>query len=89
MTLLTSAIVVENGFKLLFAGLLSKLLLASPKLRITVADLQKDRWFSQGKSRYQNNRYGSDFIVKRLDWGVNLCRCEAAAPGLRKQDSPN
>uniref|UniRef100_H2V3U1 Serine/threonine-protein kinase Chk1 n=1 Tax=Takifugu rubripes TaxID=31033 RepID=H2V3U1_TAKRU len=53
--------------------LLSKLLLASPKLRITVADLQIDRWFSQGKSRYRNNRYGSDFIVKRLDWGVNLC----------------
>uniref|UniRef100_A0A674MM85 Serine/threonine-protein kinase CHK1 n=1 Tax=Takifugu rubripes TaxID=31033 RepID=A0A674MM85_TAKRU len=49
--------------------LLSKLLLASPKLRITVADLQIDRWFSQGKSRYRNNRYGSDFIVKRLDWG--------------------
>uniref|UniRef100_H3CX90 Serine/threonine-protein kinase CHK1 n=1 Tax=Tetraodon nigroviridis TaxID=99883 RepID=H3CX90_TETNG len=32
-------------------SLLSKILVASPKVRITVADLQKDRWYSQGKSR--------------------------------------
>uniref|UniRef100_A0A8C2X1L5 Serine/threonine-protein kinase CHK1 n=1 Tax=Cyclopterus lumpus TaxID=8103 RepID=A0A8C2X1L5_CYCLU len=31
-------------------SLLSKLLLASPDARITIADIQKDRWFTQGRS---------------------------------------
>ncbi|TNM84871.1 hypothetical protein fugu_009049 [Takifugu bimaculatus] len=42
--------------------LLSKLLLASPKLRITVADLQIDRWFSQGNDdRMQFSSSQPDF----------------------------
>uniref|UniRef100_A0A8C9YF30 Serine/threonine-protein kinase CHK1 n=1 Tax=Sander lucioperca TaxID=283035 RepID=A0A8C9YF30_SANLU len=34
-------------------SLLSKLLLPSPDARITIADIQKDRWFTQGKLQYQ------------------------------------
>lgn len=35
---------------LLYSGLLSKLLLANPEARINIADIQKDRWFTQGKA---------------------------------------
>lgn len=41
------------------SGLLSKLLLASPGARITITDIQKDRWFTQGRSQYQYNRINS------------------------------
>lgn len=35
------------------SGLLSKLLLASPDARIAITDIQKDRWFTEGKSQQQ------------------------------------
>lgn len=57
-------------FFFFFTGLLSKILVASPKVRITVADLQKDRWYSQGKSRCRSHRSATDFKVTKIDSSV-------------------
>ena len=57
--------------KLLPSGLLSKLLLASPDARITIADIQKDRWFTQGKSRYQYDRIKS--TLNAMFTFANVC----------------
>lgn len=41
------------------------MLLAKPKARINIADLQKDRWFTQGKDWYQRSGSGSKFDVTK------------------------
>lgn len=73
------------------SGLLSKLLLASPDARITIADIQKDRWFTQGKSQYQYNRISSKFkFYCSLDWflSVVLWRCKATTlTGVRRKQT--
>uniref|UniRef100_A0A4W6D592 Serine/threonine-protein kinase CHK1 n=1 Tax=Lates calcarifer TaxID=8187 RepID=A0A4W6D592_LATCA len=62
-------------------SLLSKLLLASPDARITIADIQKDRWFTQGKSQYQYNRISSKFNSKIYYYFVSSSQPDFAAGG--------
>uniref|UniRef100_A0A3B5QH25 Serine/threonine-protein kinase Chk1 n=1 Tax=Xiphophorus maculatus TaxID=8083 RepID=A0A3B5QH25_XIPMA len=47
-------------------SLLSKLLQPHPDARIVIADIQKDRWFTQGKS--DSNFYLSGFIDDRMQF---------------------
>lgn len=51
------------------SGLLSKLLLASPNARITIADIQKDRWFTLGES-VRINRTSFSLTVMKLNWSL-------------------
>ncbi|KAA8586960.1 hypothetical protein FQN60_000796 [Etheostoma spectabile] len=58
-------------------SLLSKLLLPSPDARITIADIQKDRWFTQGKVQYQCEATTSG--LRRKQTSSN--RCGSHTPG--------
>uniref|UniRef100_A0A3Q1C699 Serine/threonine-protein kinase Chk1 n=1 Tax=Amphiprion ocellaris TaxID=80972 RepID=A0A3Q1C699_AMPOC len=61
-------------------SLLSKLLLARPDARITIADIQKDHWFTHGKSQYEYKR--SDFILFSGLMSFSSSQPDLAAGGL-------